>query len=84
MERGLTQHLESIPTPRLGRTINTNATSLHESRLYYPRSEALIAVDGADLRYEDVSDFEATSRPTGEEQKVEGIVCDLSFQVPGV
>ena len=79
MERGLTQHLESIPTPRLGRTIDTNASSLHENR-FYRRSDVLVLdEEDSELRCGDVLSSEATNRRTQEERKAGEVVCNQPF-----
>ena len=70
MERGLTQHLESLPTPYLALMINTMAVSLRESRLHWTSDVPVEQLEG--LRCGDVSDLdeselEDASKHTSEE-----------------
>ena len=88
MERGLTQNLESVPTPHLALTIDTVAASLRESRLH--RTSEVLVIDNSQrfeaLRCGDVSDLDSeledVSRRTGEERirKAEGVVYSPTAQ----
>ncbi|KAI1795718.1 hypothetical protein LXA43DRAFT_1080150 [Ganoderma leucocontextum] len=71
MERGLTQHLESLPTPNLALTVNSTATIPHENRLY--RGPEVLVIDGQELRRGDILESEDASRRTSEERKGEGL-----------
>ena len=81
MERGLTQHLESLPTPCIARTINTMATSLHESRLHRRSEVLVIGEQHQELMRGDVSEeseSEDALECTSESRKGEGIIYDQS------
>ena len=69
MERGLTQHLESLPTPCIAHTINPIATSLRESRLHRRSEISPQRMECGDVS--DESEPENTSRGVSlEESKV--------------
>ncbi|PIL32081.1 hypothetical protein GSI_06786 [Ganoderma sinense ZZ0214-1] len=78
MEHGLTQHLESLPTPNLALTVDTIATSLRESRVH-GRLEVPVkdtkearSLTGAG----DVLEGEASRRRLSEEEMAEGTAYD--------
>ncbi|KAM5535325.1 hypothetical protein V8D89_011010, partial [Ganoderma adspersum] len=76
MERAISQHLESIPTPHLANTADTETTSLDEGPSSRRRSGVLV-FDGQEAGLEGGS--EDWRNHTSEERKAEGIVHTGSF-----
>ena len=68
MDRGLSRHLESIPTPHLAMTVNTITISPHESHNYQTMEVSVIDRQ----EWGCGRDLEDAMRPTGEEWKAEG------------
>ena len=71
MERGISQHLESMPTPDLALTVNTIATGLHENHSRR-RSEVLV-FDGPGLGCGDGLELDA-ARGMSKERKAAATV----------
>ena len=69
MERGISQHLESIPTLRFAIPMSTITASIHTSHSH-PRSEVL-ALEGQELG--SGGDLEDARRYTRKESRAEGI-----------
>ena len=75
MERGLTQHLKSFPTPHIAPTVRTVATRLHESRSQGRPDVLPAAISERPEEHgcgEGLEHGCNTSRRTSEEWKVEG------------
>ena len=68
MERGISQHLESVPTPHLAITVSAVATSVRESQAH-GRSEVIVIGQ----REGDSFDLEDEGRGTDKEWKSEEI-----------
>ena len=74
MEHGLTQHLESLPSPRLSLTVSTRTGKSHESRTH-GGSDVLPAVNVIGEQLEGCgcgggSELEGVSKQASEERKL--------------
>ena len=73
MEKGLTQNIESMPTPYIAVTVNRSTRSRHgESISRSGRMSDSLVLDGQALEFED--DIEDTSEHPAGEPKLERIV----------